>query len=178
MRKLILYFSCLWIAIVLISIILEKFDIYSNSLLVENIKNLLFGFAWIVPIILILLIRKKVIKYILLAVSAILIIFKGVYLFFLGVFLVNNLIDGNGYKQLFEKEISNNKYFSIYECPDESDFEGSNKLYAIDKKLPLGFVKRQPLNVEEYEFHQGLKNRTDIVLFGRDTISVDNKIVE
>ncbi len=110
MRKLIIYFSCLWIVSVLISIILEKFDIYSSSLLVENIKNLLFGFAWIVPIILILLIRKKVIKYILLAFSAILIIFKGVYLFFLGVFLVNILIDGNGYKQLFEKEISNNKY--------------------------------------------------------------------
>jgi hypothetical protein len=53
-----------------------------------------------------------------------------------------------------------------------------HKAYSIDKKLPLGFVKRYFLLQEEYEFHQDIKNNTETIIFGKDTIFVDNKLLD
>lgn len=97
---------------------------------------------------------------------------------FLGIFLFNDLIIGNGYRQIYEKELSKNKYFSIYRTPNTGAFGGDYKTYSIDEKLPLEFVKRHFLLQGEYEFHQDIKNNTETIIFGKDTIFVDNKMLD
>jgi len=162
----------------LIDLILEKNEIHSKYLIVENLLKLLFFFVWIVPILLIFLIKKKLVKYVLLTISAILIIINGFFIFFLGMFFINDLFVGNGFRQIFEKEISNNTYFSIYRSPDEGSFGGDYRTYTVDRKFLLGFVKRHQLNPEEYVINQDIKNNSETIIIGRDTIFIDNKLLK
>ncbi len=161
----------------MIELILERNEIHSKYLVIENIMKLLFFFVWIVPILLTFLIKKKVVKYSLLTIGVILIIINSFSIIFLGVFFINDLFVGNGYRQIFEKKISNNTYFSIYRSPDEGAFGGDFRTYTVDRKYFLGFVKRHSLRPEEYEIHQNIKDKTETIIIEKDTIFVDNKLL-
>jgi len=178
MKKGIIYTSIAWTTLIIIDFILESNEIHSKYLVVENFMKLLTFFVWIVPILLIFLIKKKIVKYILLTISAILIIINGLFIMFLGTFFINDLFVGNGYRQIFEKKISNDRYFSIYRSPDEGAFGGDSRTYMIDKKLVFGLVKRHSLKPEEYEIHQDIKNKTETIIIEKDTIFVDNKLLK
>ncbi len=178
MRKLIIYISIIWIILISVDILLEHNEIHSRFLFIENVMKLLTFFVWIVPILLIFLIKKKIVKYILLSISAIVILINSYFILFLGMFFINDLFIGNGYRQIFEKKISGNKFFSIYRSPDEGALGGDYRTYTVDTKYIFGIVKRHELSSNEYSLQQDIKNNCETIIIGNDTIFVDNTLIE
>ena len=179
MRKAIIYISSIWTIIILSGFLLGYNRIYSSFLIFENVlKFLSFLYFIIVPLLLILLIKNKTIKRLLLVIDIVLLVMGSFVIMFLGIFLINDIIIGNGYRHIFERELSKNKYFSIYRTSDAGAFGGDYRVYSIDKKLPLGFVKRHFLLQDEYQFYQDVRNNTEKIIFGEDTIFVDNDLLD
>jgi len=179
MKKAIIYTSIIWVTLVLVSLLLEKNEIYSSYLIVENIRKLVFFFVWIVPILLITQLKKNIIKDILLIISFILFLVNSESIVTIGISYVKDLYIGNGYRQIFEKKLPNNTYFSIYKSPENTFPEGGSfEVYTINTKYILGFIKRHSLNKKEYEVQQNIPNKSELFIIGKDTVFVDNKLLQ
>jgi len=178
MKRTFKYIIIVWITIIVIDYILKWADIWSNYIIVENILNVVLYLSWIIPILLILLINRKKIKYIFLVIYSLILILLSFPLFFVGTFLFNDLITNNGYSKVYEKELNKREKFVIYITPDKGAFGGSNKMYSLDKKLGFGFVKRKNLDPSEYKLNQGIFTNIDTVYFKKDTMIIDNNKIE
>ncbi|MDP2362529.1 MAG: hypothetical protein Q8M94_02035 [Ignavibacteria bacterium] len=172
MRKAIIYTSIIWTAVFLICFGLRVCNIFSKYLFFENLTTLIQLNIWFVPFLLIFLIRKKINRIIALSTSAVLLIILSPFIFILNIWGIDNLLIGNGYRKIYEKEISNQQYFSIYRSPDEGALGGDLKVYAIDNKLPLGFVKRDLLSIGDFDLSHNYRINIDTVIFNNDTIIV------
>lgn len=180
MRKIIIYTSVIWISIVFLYFLQGWIEIYNSNIFFENILKLFVGFAWIVPILLIFLIKEKLVRYILLASVMIILFVCGLWslLFIVDAWVMNDLLTGNGFNQIYEKKISDNRYFSVYITPGMGGLGGSWDMYTIDKKLPFGFVNRHKLTNAEFKCERGSKLNTEIIIIGKDTVTIDSDLIE
>ena len=124
MEKTIKYVSIVWESFLLLWTILHICEIHSKNLFLENLFGLLIFFSWIIPLLLLFLIQTKFLRNILLAIYSLLIILSSPIILFVGMLVIDDFIIGNGFRQIFEKEISDNKFFSIYRTPDQGALGG------------------------------------------------------
>jgi len=153
-------------------------NIWSEYILFENLLSLLLFGTFLIPILLILLIKKRIIKYTLLGIFLLLLALAWFPIMFSGIFLINDLSTGNGYRKVFEYKLTNNEYFSIYRTPDKGAFGGDYKMYSIDKKLGLGFISRNKLGPDEYKLLQNVHENTEVLIYKQDSIFIDNKLLQ
>ncbi|MFB6344021.1 hypothetical protein ACE1ET_20040 [Saccharicrinis sp. FJH62] len=165
----------IWIAIIIVRFIFKKFDIWSEYIIVENLLNIITYFGWILPFLLISIIKIKALKYSLFLLYSFVLIVFSFKLLFLGIMFFNDLMTSNGFEKVYEKTLNNKETFAIYKTPDSGAMGScSSTIYCIQKNLFLGFVKRYSLNESEYELKQGIYSKIDSIFYQNDTIIFDN----
>ncbi len=126
---------------------------------------------WIVPFLLIYLIRTFRTQIIALSISLVILIILSPFILFANLALIGIMFSDVGSNQIYEKEISNKQYFSI-------NRKGGGNYFAIDTKLHLGFVKRHELTGKDFEIFHDYQNNLDTIIISNDTVIVDRKLIE
>ena len=164
----------IWTSIILIFILLKWGNIWSHSILFENIQSLIIFFgSIIIPVLAIILIKRKLIRYILLTILFFGIILLAFPLTFVGMFLISDLKTGNGFQKIHEQPLNEKDKFVIYITPDKGALGGSNKIYSVDRELIWGFHTRKRLKPDEYNLIQSREPRIDTIFYRNETIIID-----
>ncbi len=158
----------------LADLIMNLNEIHSKFLIIEScLRFLWFLYVVYVPFVLVFFIRNKLVKTILLLIGLFFVFLGSLMVAFVGVVMVDDVVKGNGFRQIFEKEISGNVYFSIYRSPDQGAMGGDHRMCSVDRKFPLGFVKRHFLLSSEYYSVRDTGLNTETFFVGQNTIFVD-----
>jgi hypothetical protein len=125
------------------------------------------------PVLAIILIKRKLIRYILLTILFFGVIILAFPLTFVGIFLINDLKTGNGFQKIHEQTLNEKDKFVIYITPDKGALGGANKVYSVDRELFWGFHKRKRLKPDEYNLIQSREPRIDTIFYLYETIIID-----